>query len=72
MCVPFTLHQQRMFWNDGKIEVVPADQKSFSTNVKVVEAMYYTYEFQRITWPSEIPQDATHAVNFTNQGLKVE
>ena len=27
MCIPSTLHQQLMFWNDGKVEVAPADQK---------------------------------------------
>ena len=42
MCVPWTLHQQLMFWNEGKVEVVPADQKPFSIDVKVAEAMYYT------------------------------
>ena len=61
-----------MFWNKGKVEVVPADQKPFSTDVKVAEAMYYTPEFQPITWPPEVTQDAIQAVNFTNQGFKVE
>ena len=61
-----------MFWNEGKVEVVPADQKSFSADVKVAEAMYYTPEFQPITWPLRINQDAIQVVNFTNQGFKVE
>ena len=72
MCVPSTLHQQLMFWNEGKVEVVPTDQKPFSADVKIIEAMYYTLKFQPITWPPGINQDAIQAVNFTNQGFKVE
>ena len=49
-----------------------ADQKSFSADVKVAETMYYTPEFQPITWPLEVTQDAIQVVNFTNQGFKVE
>ena len=40
--------------------------------MKVIEAMYYIPEFQPITQPSEITQDAIQVVNFTNQGFKVE
>ena len=40
--------------------------------MKVVKAMYYTSKFYPITWPSEISQDAIQAVNFINQGFKVE
>ena len=52
MCVPSTLHQQLMFWNNGGVEVMLADQKPFLANVKVVEAMYYTPKLQPIIWPS--------------------
>ena len=61
-----------MFWNKDKVEVVPADQKPFSADVKVAKLMYYTLEFQPMTWPSWISQDAIQVVNFTNQGFKVE
>ena len=55
MCVPSTLHQQLMFWNGGKVKVISADQKPFSADVKVVEAMYYTPNFQPIIWPPKVP-----------------
>ena len=72
MCVPSPLHHQLMFWNEGKLKVVLADQKSFSACVKVAEAMYYTPKFQLITWPPRVTHDAIQAVNFTSQGFKVE
>lgn len=45
MFVPSTLHQQLMFWNNGKVEVVSANQRPFSAAVNVIEAMYYTPKF---------------------------
>ena len=54
------------------MEVILADQKPFWADVKMIEAKCYTFEFQLITWPLEISQDAIQAVNFTNHGFKAE
>ena len=49
MCVPSTLHQQLMFWNNGKVKVQSTNKKPFLADFKKIEAMYYTPEFQSIT-----------------------
>ncbi|GKV21363.1 hypothetical protein SLEP1_g31349 [Rubroshorea leprosula] len=40
-CVPSTLHQELIFWNGGKAEVVSVDDKPFLANTHLVEARYY-------------------------------
>ena len=51
---------------------MPADQKSFSVDVKVAEVVYYAPEYQPIIWLLGVTQDAIQAMNFTNQGFKVQ
>ncbi|OMO99378.1 reverse transcriptase [Corchorus capsularis] len=40
-CVPSSLHQFLMFWNDNEVEIVHADNKPFKVESNAVEARYY-------------------------------
>lgn len=53
MCIPSTLHQMLLFWNDNEVEVVRANDKPFKSTVNVVEAAYY----DELVGPSEIRRE---------------
>lgn len=40
--VSSTLHQKFMIWIGGKVEVIEADRKPFSAEVKMLEAIFYS------------------------------
>ena len=53
MCIPSTLHQMLLFWNEDEVEVVRADDKPFKATANVVEAAYY----DELVGPSEIRRE---------------
>ena len=41
LCVPSSLHQVLLFWNNEEVEVVKADNRPFMVTANAVEARYY-------------------------------
>ena len=64
LCVPSSLHQVLLFWNDEEVEVVKANNLPFMVTANVVEARYYDNDISLIKFLVKLGSATLQGLSF--------
>ena len=64
--IPSTLHQLLMFWDKGKVKVVPVDNNHFSTNITMAKSIFYSTQVKPIIVIDDFEERSVESCDLTS------